>query len=62
MSVPCKRTFSLGSDGYGRPLFLIEEGGKWTLHRKARDQRDNDLILDLTGEQMANLLATIRAA
>lgn len=61
MSVSAKRTFSLGGNGSGH-LFLIEDNGRWTLRLKARAVYASDQEIELTGEQIAGLVAVVAAA
>ena len=49
---PSRVTWNIGTDRFGRRLFVFVENGIFTLHRQASDQRDEAVWVELSAEQM----------
>lgn len=61
MNDSCKRTYTLGKDPYGRLIFLVNDGGRLSIVRKADARHGIEARIDLTDEAVQNLKQALPA-
>lgn len=55
MNAPSKRTYALGNDPYGRPIFLVDNAGRLTLIRHAHAMHHTEDRIELSQEAVRAL-------